>query len=467
MVRAGLTIDVAVRLLGRQRIVLADGAARQRSEMARYLRSVGMDVRETGTLADTLEAVRDFAPALLAVDIDLPGAETGGLGRLVRYASERRVVVPTAGEPSALPFQPARTQVVYTCSPVTTREKLLSLLTPEVVSVLVTPCRPELMMVRLATLLDRTAPAATARGSAVTVAPGNSSLLLHRVLCPYHDTPVEARRYALRMGKMEATVNFFDIPVYTRAVGRAEPVDFHRVSVTVCPQCLFASADPNAFLPVPVSGRPTRESVPSAALSPSARLAVMAATEQRRQLAGQLDEPFFSEDRSAEQAVVAHRLALASARTLLEAGALTAGEALLKIGNGHLRLAHLRETLGDVASAAEDIEQASSMLREAFGTLPESAIPRTVYQVLATGIYLGQDRDVHPYLAQLVKLKQQVRDPATRQLAERYFSRGVRAWEEREHHRRPTAAVVPRTLPAGPPHRHGGDAAVPFLQPAA
>lgn len=462
LVSNGLTIDVAVRLLARQRLVLADGECRRRGEMGRYLRSVGVEVREAGTLAEAVEAVRDSGPAVLVLDIDIPGAESPAeLVRAVRFAAERRVVVPASDDRAALPFQPGRTMVLYTCSAYTSRKRLLALLTPEISGVIVVPCRPELLILRVASLLDRTSSATSAGGSAVTVAPGNSSLLQHRVLCPYHDKPVEARRFSLRMGKMEASVNFFDIPVYTRPVGNAEPVDFHRVGVTVCPVCLFASVEAGAFLPVAVHGRSAPRASSGAALSPTARLAVMSSARERRELAGALDESFFSESRSAPEAVVAHRLAIESTRTLLEAGVWNPAEASLRLANGHLRLAHVRESAGEPELAGTNIEHASRQLREAFATLPEPAIPRAVYQVVATGIYLHQDRDIHPYLSQLSKRKNSFRDPANRQLAERYLTRSMRAWEEREQHRRP---VVPGVEVSDSPALACG---VPFIQRAA
>lgn len=439
---ASLSIEQSIRLLDRKRLVLADPAVRPRAEMARYLRSIGMEVREAGTLAEALTELRSFGPALIAFDIDLPGAGAAELARAVRLASERRILATPASDPLPTSILPTRTLVLLTCNARTPKPRLLAAITPAVAGVIVTPCRPETMIQRLARVLDQPTTVASASDErpAVSTVATNNSLLQHRVLCPFHDTPVEARRYSLRMGKMESALNFFDVPVYTKPIGNADPVDFHRLCVTVCPECLFASPDPAHFLPVVPASRSAQKPATHPAHSPQARLAVMANTADRQRLAGALRESFFTEHRAPEDAVIAYQLAIASSQALLHTSATSPGDELVRQGNYHLRIAHLQETHRDAATT-DHIEHAAKLLREAFSTLPESALPRNIYQVVATGIYLGEDREAHQYLGQLAKLRQQTTDPSARQLIDRYLVRGARAWEDRDHHRRPPAAA--------------------------
>ena len=461
-----LSIEQSIRLLDRKRLVLADPNVRPRAEMARYLRSIGMDVREAATLPEALTELRSFGPALITFDLDLPGGGRDDFARALQLASERKVQSNNVTDPLHTPLLPTRTRVLLTCSSRTPKPRLLGAITPAVAGVIVTPCRPETMILRLARVLDH--PVATATASPderppVSTVASNNSLLQHRVLCPFHDVPVEARRFSLRMGKMECTVNFFDIPVYTKPIGHADPIDFHRLCVTVCPECLFASPDPGCFLPVLPLGKSALKHPPHPAHAPHARLAVMARAAERRQLAGPLPESFFTEHRTPGDALLAYHLAIASSQALQSSGAINAGDELVRQGNYHLRMAHLHETqppltdpAGPTSAASDHIEHAARLLRDAFSTLPESALPRNISQVVATGIYLGEDREVHQYLGQLAKLRQQTADPSARQLIDRYLVRGARAWEDREQHRRPAEVPVP--------FRH----AIPFaLDPAA
>lgn len=444
---ASLSIEQSIRLLDRKRLVLADPAVRPRAEMARYLRSIGMDVREAGTLPEALTELRSFGPALIAFDIDLPGASPAELARAIQLASERRVLSTPTTDPLPTAIFPTRTLVLLTCNARTPKPRLLAAITPAIVGVIVTPCRPETMIQRLARVLDQPAALTSASDErpAVSTVATNNSLLQHRVLCPFHDTPVEARRYSLRMGKMESTLNFFDVPVYTKPIGNADPIDFHRLCVTVCPECLFASPDPAHFLPVVPASKSAPKVAPHPAHSPQARLAIMAATAERQRLAGTLRESFFTEHRDPEDAALAYQLAIASSQALLNISATKPGEELVRQGNYHLRIAHLHENT-PTSAATDHIEHAAKLLRDAFSTLPESALPRNIYQVVATGIYLGQDREAHQYLGQLAKLRQQTADPSARQLIDRYLVRGARAWEERDNHRRPPpAANIPFT----------------------
>jgi CheY-like chemotaxis protein len=449
-----VSIEQSIRELKGRKLLLADPASRIRAEMARCLRGVGMEVREAATVPEALAELERFAPDLICIDVDLPGGE---LGPLIRHLGQRKspIVSTTSARPSLA--------IVLTCSARTPRERLVTLITPAVCAVIVSPCRPETMIDRLARVVpgargsEATGPQHS-EPSAVVAVPGLNSVLEHRVYCPFHDNPVESRRFSLRVGKIETEPDFFDVPRYVRAVPGADPVDFHRLAVTVCPECLFASIDPNLFItPTPRgpggssagAGQSLASKLPSAA-----RFAIMSRACQRRQAVGDLPAEFFTSARSLEDAVRSYRLALHCSAALGGPSRTSPPEELVRQGNYHLRLAHVQQSLGQNDSDRDKhIDHASRLLQEAFGSLPEASIPRSVYQVVATCIYKNEDRVAHQYLSKLAQLRKQTTDPHLCEQFNHYLGRCSRAWEDRELHRR--VAPVPT------------EAAVPFLEKAA
>ncbi len=405
-------IDQAIKHLAGKKLLLADPNAKYRAQIARYLRSVGMEVSEANDADEACDLLTVVAPSLASVDIDLPG----DVRRCLLAAGESH------GREAA--------RVLMTCRARTPREKLLAAIVPCVGAAAVTPCRPELMIEKLATLL---APPQAEHpiDNPISLVPGNNSLLLQQVLCPFHEAQVPARRYALRMNRVESEQNFFDVPVYTHAIGHADYVNYNQLCVTVCPECMFASADPAHFL---ASGR-RQHNAPIAA---AARFAIISKMHQRRELAGgELAESFFNEQRSSEQAIKSFELAIHCSVALHAASPRIYAQEPVRQGNYHLRIALLQEQLGRPLSARDlHIERAAQILKEAFPSIAEADIPRSVYQVVATSIYMGNDRDAHTYLTQLARYSRSTRDPIIKQAMDRYLYRSAKAWENREHHRR-------------------------------
>lgn len=443
-----MAIEQSIKILSKRKVVLADGETRSRGEMGRYLRSVGMEVVEAGAVPEALDLWRAQMPALLVCDLDLPG----DIVRLLCLAGE-----PRAG---------LVTRLLLTCRARTPKVRLLSVLNAvlqgsssrppsqgagaipsALAGIIVTPCRPEVMIDRLAQALDQPSDADHAEAETlaisdppVSLVAGNNSLLLQRVLCPFHERETRVRRYALRTGRIEANADFFDVPSYDRAVGGADYVNYHQLCVTVCPDCHFASADPAHF------AMPHDKTHVVRPLTPSAKYAIVSRAHQRKDILGDVDpDEFYSERRTPSGAVKSLELALHCSESLHRVAKHLFTDELVRQGNYHLRIAHLQALSGDHgADRDRHIERAARLLKEAFPTLPETGIPRSVYQVVATSIYLGEDRDAHQYLSQLAKLSQRTTDPTVKAAMERYLFRSARAWENRDEHRR-----APVVDPAG------------------
>lgn len=414
-------IDQAIKVLGGRKLVLADHSAKYRSQIARYLRSIGLEVAEANNAQEACDLLTVMSPDLVSIDIDLPG-------------DVRRCIL-EAGE---MPGSNGSAHVLLTCRPRTPREKLLAAITPAVGAAVVTPCRPELMIEKLALLV---APPKSENpiDNPISIVPGNNSLLLQQVLCPFHEQHVPTRRFSLRMNRVESEPNFFDVPVYTHAIGQADYVNYNQLCVTACPECLFASADPSHFM---ASGR--RGHAPST-FSPSARYAINSKIHQRKEiLGGEAPESFFSEGRTSEQAIKSFELALHCSLSLHSSSPRQYAQEPIRQGNYHLRIALLQEQLGKPVSARDaHIERAAEILKDAFPSLSEADIPRSVYQVVATSIYMGNDKDAHTYLGQLARFSRTARDPMLKQSMDRYLYRSAKAWENREYHRRKPDVVQP------------------------
>lgn len=442
------SIEQSIRDLSRRRLILANPNPRSRAEMARCLRGIGMDVRETDNLPETLAQLQNQPAELLTLDIDLPG---GDLAKTIRALSSKR-------PPATATFNPAvdiaPTRILLTCSPRTPRERLLPVITPAISAVLLAPCRPELMIDRLARALAQGHAPATATNEHpnVSTIPDLNSVLEHLVFCPYHDSPVPSRRFALRVGKIEVVPDFFDIPTYTKPLPSADHVDYHRLAVTVCPNCLFASIDPANFI-VPGS---KSDAAAAAKVTPAARYAIVSRVHQRRQSIGELDPAFFSHQRSLTDAVRSYELALQCSTALASQSHLPASNDLLRRGNCHLRIAHVQKTLDSPHDERDNhISHASRLLREAFSSIPESALPRNVYQVVATSIYHGDDRLAHQYLSTLATFRKSAPNPTLREQLDHYFTKSSLAWENRENHRKQSPTTPTPTAP------------IPFLTQAA
>jgi DNA-binding response OmpR family regulator len=417
-------MEQAIKSLAKRKVVLAEANARYRGEMARYLKSVGLEVFEASTATEAMDAIRSAVPHIVTVDIDLPG----DIARTIRVAAEVR--------------NGAQPRILLTCRPRTLKSRLAAMISPVVSAVVLTPCRPEVMIDRLARLADTLArtsdstPVAKPRTEGIEAVHGNNSLLAQHLLCPFHERETPVLRHILRVNRVEVDTSFFDVPIYTRAVAGADYIDYNRLCVTVCPECLFASADPGLFLSSHnAEGVGTR----ARGLSNSARYAVMSRTQQRRDLVGALPPSFFTETRSAEDAVRAYELALHSSSMLFNVAPHLVPEEPMRQGNYLLRMSQLlAPNPRDAAVRDHNIAKAAKCLREAFSTLTESGVPRTVYQVVATSVYLGDDREAQQYLQQLTRLSRKIQDPAVKTLVDKYLPRCARAWEDRDQHRKPT-----------------------------
>jgi uncharacterized protein (DUF2225 family) len=260
---------------------------------------------------------------------------------------------------------------------------------------------------------------------------GNSSLLQRRVGCPFHDKPVPFDRYILRTGKILTDISLFDLPVYKSPMAGMDFVNFHLLNIAVCPKCFFATNNP-AYLIDP--GADPHEH------TPATRKAIIDGTPARAAMAAKLGSDFFNEHRTAADAIVAYQLAIRCGETIFACNKSSLPFELLRLGNYHLRLAHLYELQNPADERREaHLTQALEWLKQGFTVLDPPALYKATYQVVAIAIALGDDRGAYPYLARMKEMRAEpTLDRTHASMLERFAGRAINVWENRDYHRLPS-----------------------------
>lgn len=228
---------------------------------------------------------------------------------------------------------------------------------------------------------------------------------------------------------------FFDIPLYTTAARGAVYVNFHWLSVSVCPTCFFASSDPDYFL------QPANRRAQVHEMHPLALQHVVDGWAARQALARDLSPTFFTDHRTLADALRSYELAIASSETLYGANPHTFAIELSRIGNYHLRLGLLQEE----AKAAPEVvagayQKALEVFQKAYVYLQGPVFYRNVYQIIALAIYFSDDTTAYKYLARMKELGHAGGAAAEvsaqgRPTLGRYLALAEKAWEDREYHR--------------------------------
>ncbi len=400
-------------------MVLAESNPRLRGETARFLRAADLHVHEAATLPETLDLIKRHKPEVICYDIDLPG---GDVLQLIK-------TLPSVGQP--LPG------VVLTCKPTADRRRLQAAAQAGVRTIVVVPCRIELLLQRISLTVNMLAargnrPATVNDVFAMTRVEGNSSLLQQGMLCPFHESRKHINRFVLRAGKMESEPDFFDVPIYTKPARGADYVNYNQLAVTVCPECGFATLNPDYF----IAPGDRKQKPPQ--FDSATRAAIAAGADQRRKIIESMDASFLTHNRSARDAVTTYELAISCAQAMHNASPHTFTPELLRLGNYHLRIASLRKLLGaPPEEAAADIRAAYETLKQSYTVTQGPGLMKNTYQLIAAAIYFGDDRAANQYLMRLREMAKTTTGP-DQNVAQRYLNRSQKAWEDRDMHRMPT-----------------------------
>ncbi len=407
---------------GQPRALLALLHEPEQRAIEQVLHQEGFAATLCGAGQDLIDTAKQQAPDLLLIDVDWP-VELASLCRiLARYHATRALMT------------------VLICPANLDRHRMEKLQALGTFAILPRPLTYARLAAACAQAMQHADLLKAQLGLTPNQAPsttrhveGNSSLLIHQAHCPFHDEPAPVDRYVLRAGRIETEMSFFDIPVYKAAARGADFVDFNLLSVTVCPQCLFASNDPTHFMD------PAEKTLKPIEWTPATRNAVIGRTPVRKALAKGLTADFFTEARTPQQALVAYALAIDSASTIYECNRYAMPIELLRLANHHLRLMHLHEMLKSPVSALEENAQAAyDWLKKAFPLLEGVGLYKTIYQLVAVALWMGEDKAAHQYMSRLVELEREATLPREQKaLVERFLTRCKSAWENRDLHRGP------------------------------
>lgn len=380
----------------------------------------GASVTEITGLADVMYTVREAQPDLLLLDLDAPAGDLVSCVRVLHRNPQ------TKG-----------TAVVVAVPPGKDKTVLVELAQAGAVGILVKPLDWRHLLERLQQYVQKGNTAAHdphAGEQGATHVPDNSSLLMHRLICPFHENGEPFWHYTLRAGKVATEMNFFDVPVYTEATKGSVYVNYHLLAVAVCPTCFFASNNPDYFQQ-PGNRRATPHS-----FDPATVVAMMASAPDRQKHAAGLSRQFVSAQRPMADALVAYDLAILTSRQLHHCNPHAFAIELARVGNYYLRKAVLMEKQPGVTVEAvrEVYGKAVESLREAYVYLQGPAFYRNIYQLMAALIYLADDAGAYQYFSRFKELEQSPpAAPGERATMLRYSAQCQKAWEDREYHRAP------------------------------
>lgn len=429
------------------RLVLADADESVRPICAMGLRELGWEVAEVASGSMLESIVQRVVPDVIVLDASIQEQDPNATGR---------IIVQGAGH--------GRIPVLLTCDASSDKMAIRQLVVMGVRAILVKPVLHSTLVGKISELVPwaiqspamQNAPACLspddqANGddspvSASSRVASNHSLLSAQVFCPFHEQVIPFAGFSLRSGRVEVTQNLFDLPVYLKAIGQSHYCNYHLVQVTVCPQCLFASNSPDLFL------RPVdRQRQRGPAMREKILQVVQADSQRRRRLAQELSPTFFSEQRTLEQALLSLNLALDSSHSLLQADSSRFINELARMGNYHLRLAHLKEHrhlgLGLVSATdhvgpdltpeiAEHYTAAHIFFRKAAQYVQGSLLCKTLYQLTATSVFLSDDETAKQAVDRLSQLSSGgVSASEDRSVILRYVSRAKKVLGQREQHR--------------------------------
>lgn len=419
--------------LSGRNVVLADTAIASRSTLAQLAVAAGAYVREAGSLSEMALLSRNLPTDVVMLDTSLKG----NLPAAVRALRLMRVPI-----------------ILIKSHQNTPRKAIETLISLGVHGVIVEPCRLDVVLQRISDAVADKLPARLAaegyREFAHTRAPADpystrqvadcNSILAQGMLCPFHHGSNVIQRYMLRTGRIAGEVNFFDIPTFSSASYGVDFINFNEVCISVCPDCLFASINPEYFLTPADRKNRTQQ------FDDDVRAAINDGLAARQAVTGDIGDRLFTHRRGAEGAEVALHLAIGCAQTLCRVAPRRFCAELLRLGNYHLRLAeHKDRQHASQSEVAEQVSKAHEVLRDSFPVAQGQSLYKNTFQLITSSIYFGHDGDAHQYLRQLRELEQNAA-PADRTSAARYLMRSNKAWEARDLHRVPVA-VNKSTVP--------------------
>ena len=238
----------------------------------------------------------------------------------------------------------------------------------------------------------------------------------------------------MKAKSLQVLVDRFGMPHYHKTA-RFQEVDFNLLSVTICPQCLYASPDKRDF----IARDPARGSEVPARLHQGELAAILAAADERSDwlASQQLDvlEHLMIRERTPRAGIAAYQMAIFRARIEF---ARNVPFSAYKMGGYALKQMTIANTYG-----IDSIPYAKAALSSYLTCFERSNAPgfqfdsQILYLIIALGIRL-QNLDVAgSYMGVLDRTKSRVEtanvDAPTRQAFDRWYAAAREIWSDREN----------------------------------
>ncbi|MFP4163220.1 MAG: DUF2225 domain-containing protein [Chitinispirillaceae bacterium] len=264
-------------------------------------------------------------------------------------------------------------------------------------------------------------------------APGKEPVFEIKVSCPICGK-TDITCYELRAKSQQIKQNLFLLPVYSGANGYPT-TDYSLLSVTVCPECLFASPDKKDFNRKALSGSKTLEAQHPANLVSSLK---DRAKERKMMLTPIVNfENYFKAPRCANVAIDSYRLAMTRAQ--MEAW-FEMPYSYFKQGFYALKIAKIQQDAG--MDNSDTLNEALGFFEEAYRTsncASDEHELQVIYLIIAIMLTLGDAESANSYLSVFSDLKNErieemKKNPVLNTFyIDKWTEKARYLWEEREN----------------------------------
>lgn len=238
----------------------------------------------------------------------------------------------------------------------------------------------------------------------------------------------------LKAKSLQVLTDRFGMPHY-RKTGRFKAVDFNLISVTICPQCLFASPDKRDF----IARDPARGGEVPARLHQGELAAILAAADERTSWIASQDldvlEHLMIRERTPLAGIAAYQLAIMRARIEFSRNVPFSA---YKMGGYALKQATIAGTY-----ELDSLPYLKAALDSYLACFERSNAPgfqfdaQILYLIVALSLRLGTLDLAGSYLGVLDRTKARVEvaniDAQTRQIFDRWYNSAREIWSDREN----------------------------------
>lgn len=238
----------------------------------------------------------------------------------------------------------------------------------------------------------------------------------------------------LKAKSLQVLTDRFGMPHY-RKTGRFKEVDFNLISVTICPQCLYASPDKRDF----IARDPARGGEVPARLHQGELAAILAAADERSNYLVSQDLDIIQHmtvrDRTPAAGIAAYQLAIMRARIEFSRNVPFSA---YKMGGYSLKQATIA-----VSHQIDPVPYLKAALESYLACFERSNAPgfqfdsQILYLIIALGMRMGNLDVAGSYLGVLDRTKSRVEaaniDAQTRQVFDRWYNAAREIWADREN----------------------------------